>query len=31
MVELLDWVKQQTAEDHVPRMAKELAARNLVY
>jgi len=30
MVELLDWVQQQAAEDHVPKMEKELAARNLV-
>ena len=31
MPELLGWVSQQSAEDHVPRMEKELAARNLVY
>ena len=31
MVELLGWVNQQSAEDHVPKMEKELAARNLLY
>jgi dTDP-L-rhamnose 4-epimerase len=31
MQELLAWVKDQTAEDRVPQMEKELAARNLVY
>jgi dTDP-L-rhamnose 4-epimerase len=31
MQELLAWVKEQTAEDRVPEMEKELAARNLVY
>jgi dTDP-L-rhamnose 4-epimerase len=29
--ELLAWVAEQTAEDHVPQMQKELAAHNLVY
>jgi dTDP-L-rhamnose 4-epimerase len=31
MKELIAWVKEQTAEDRVPVMEKELAARNLVY
>lgn len=31
MQELIAWVKNQTAEDRVPKMEKELAARNLVY
>lgn len=29
--QLLAWVRQQTAEDHVPKMRKEMAARNLIY
>jgi hypothetical protein len=29
--ELLAWVSQQSAQDLVPQMEKELAARNLVY
>jgi dTDP-L-rhamnose 4-epimerase len=31
MQELIAWVKNQTAEDRVPQMEKELAARHLVY
>ena len=29
--ELLAWVSQQSAQDLVPQMRKELAARNLMY
>jgi dTDP-L-rhamnose 4-epimerase len=29
--ELLEWVRRQSAQDLVPQMQKELAARNLMY